>query len=62
MHYTIVLVFHVVDITSYRDIICEGMENCVHDNKTIVETDKIDWINSGNVACGIEYLGYYPNK
>ena len=42
MHYTIVLVFHVVDITSYRDIICEGMENCVHDNKTIVETDKID--------------------
>ena len=38
------------------------MEDCFLDNKTVVETDKIDWINSRDVTCNIEYLGYYPNK
>ena len=34
-------------------MLCD-MEDCFLDNKTVVETDKIDWINSGNVTCNIE--------
>ena len=44
------------------DTICQGLEYCVLDNRTVVETNKIAWINSGNVNYSIEYLVYYHNK